>query len=96
MESDVIKMHTVEDPLLAGTFVIDRKTGNKQCADRSRLGACLQLTGTAEMRGILIVSGAKAVKCFADITGERLGKAEWDSKAGKVQSVNVIERLGEP
>jgi len=38
--------------------------------------------------------GAKGVRCIADITGERVGKADWNSKVGGVESVQIVEKSG--
>jgi syntaxin-binding protein 5 len=95
IEKEAVKTHTVEDPLPGGSFVVDRKSGDKRIADRAMLETCLQSsTAVAGLPSVLIVSGTKKVKCFADITGERVGKAEWDSKCGTVSCVEIIERMG--
>ena len=91
------KRRTVEKPLQGGTFVIDRKTGGKLAADRTGLEACLQpLTSAADRHGILVVAGEEVVKSIADITGDRIGKAEWATEAGMIQCVNIVERMGAP
>jgi syntaxin-binding protein 5 len=95
IEEEAVKMHTVENPLPGGTFVVDRKSGDKRVPDKAMLGACLQPpTAVADLRSFLIVSGTKEVKCFANITGERVGKAEWDSKCGLISRVEIVERMG--
>jgi len=72
--------------------VLDSKTGLQRKANRNRLAASLE--PGAEAHSIWITAGTKGVRCVSDITGERIGKAEWGNKVGSVQSVKVIERNG--
>lgn len=44
---------------------------------------------------IWVIAGAKGVRCFADVDGHRLGKADWGTKVGPVRNVEVVERDGE-
>jgi hypothetical protein len=94
MEKDCMQIRTVQEPLPGGTFVLDSKTGIRRKADSSRLALSLQTPSGLEPPGILIVAGAKGIKCIADLTGEKLGKAEWSGKSGTAQSAQVVEKMG--
>lgn len=39
-----------------------------------------------------VVAGAKGAKSVLDVTGERIGRAEWPGKAGKVEGVVVVKK----
>ncbi|KIY50420.1 hypothetical protein FISHEDRAFT_39094 [Fistulina hepatica ATCC 64428] len=84
---------TVANPFHGGLFLVDSKTGNPCKANRSGLNRALN-SEPAESHSILVVAGNKGVRCFSDITGDRLGKAEWGTKSGVVRSAQIIERLG--
>ena len=97
IDGDTERRWIVENPLEGGTFVIDHKTGVTLAADRSGLEACLQTqTGEVDRHGILVVAGEKVVKSISDITGERIGKAEWATESGTIQTVSIVERMGMP
>lgn len=44
---------------------------------------------------LLVIAGSKGARCNVDITGDRLGKVEWNNKMGKVSSVQIVQKLGE-
>ena len=86
---------TLPSPIPHGSFVLDAKTGIPWRADRNRLGISLQ-EGTATDTHVLWISaGGKGVRCVADVTGEKIGKADWGHKLGAVRNVQVVERNGE-
>lgn len=39
-----------------------------------------------------VVAGVKGAKCFADVTGDRVGKTEWKDTEGVVKNVQIVER----
>ncbi|KAL1740665.1 hypothetical protein HDZ31DRAFT_47042, partial [Schizophyllum fasciatum] len=69
--------------LQAGLFVIDSKTG-ASWRGGERPGS----------KPLLVSVGAKGARCNSDITGERVGKAEWSSRFGTAASAAVVEKLG--
>ncbi|KXN88842.1 hypothetical protein AN958_06711 [Leucoagaricus sp. SymC.cos] len=77
-----------------GTFVINTKSGAFCKADRSRFADILHFHSQECEPVVLIASGIKGVKSFLNITGERVGKADWSSKFGEVVGVQIVERLG--
>lgn len=81
-------------PFRDGTFVIASKSGALCKADRGRFAAMLQSDSRVDESVILITAGAKGVRSFANITGERIGKADWSSRHGDVIGVQIVERLG--
>ena len=85
----------IPDPLAFGTFVLDTKTGLKLQANRSGLTRSLEPPTGSHSAGrcFVVIAGAKGVRTNLDITGERLGKADWKTKT-TVKSVQVIERSG--
>ncbi|EKM61629.1 uncharacterized protein PHACADRAFT_169080 [Phanerochaete carnosa HHB-10118-sp] len=76
------------------SFVLDIKTGAARTADKIGLVSVMHADAGDAQKGtaIWVVAGAKSVKSVLDITGERLGRAEWPSKAGKVESVVVVRK----
>lgn len=86
------KTETIENILPQANYVLDIKTGAQRKANRNRLAAAHP---GAEGRSIWVTASTKGVRCISDVTGERIGKAEWGSKVGHVQSVEVIERSGQ-
>ncbi|CAL1694488.1 unnamed protein product [Somion occarium] len=87
------KTDAASHPLPGGSFVIDAK-GNGMKASRHALATALAPPSDPSQvkRGIWINAGARGVRCTADITGEKLGRAEWGSKIGKVEQVEVVHK----
>lgn len=82
------------DPLREGTFVINSKNGSICKADKSHFAEIVHFGGGESQSVIFITAGAKSVRSYSNITGERVGKADWNSKYGKVIAVQIVERLG--
>lgn len=40
----------------------------------------------------MIVAGAKGVRCFGDLGEEKVSKADWGSKAGRITEVQIVGR----
>lgn len=70
------------DPVNNGLFVIDSKTGAPWRGERP--GA----------KPLLVSVGGRGARCTLDVTGERVGKAEWGSRFGAAGSAAVVEKLG--
>ncbi|KIY73582.1 hypothetical protein CYLTODRAFT_365694 [Cylindrobasidium torrendii FP15055 ss-10] len=89
--TDFIKVDGVEDPFPEGTCVLDRKTGGRTGANR------YGLTNVQNPIGInptyLVVAGAKNVKTFDCVDGERIAGTHWAGKV-KVKNVKIVEKLG--
>ncbi|KAI0931535.1 hypothetical protein AcV5_005001 [Taiwanofungus camphoratus] len=93
-------------PIPGGSFVLDAKSGMRCRVDRQGLatiigngGSDMDERGRVESPGkrkgcIWVCAGAKGVRCIADVTGERIAKADWGSKMGTVKHVEVIEKNG--
>lgn len=76
------------------SFVINVKSGTKIKADRSGLAEVLGSSAedATKKKSFWISAGAKGVKCVIDITGDRIGKADWPSKFGNVEKVAVVKK----
>lgn len=85
---------TLSNPVPNGSFIVDAKTGTLIKADRNRLAASLQSDGNL-IHGLWVTVGSKGVRCIADITGERIAKADWNNKIGGIESVQIIDKNGE-
>jgi syntaxin-binding protein 5 len=79
------------------SFVLDAKNGAHRKADRSGLAEVIHSDAEDARKGtsFWVTAGAKGAKCAVDITGERIGRAEWPSKTGKVERVVVIKKNSE-
>lgn len=93
VDGDPMEADGVVSPFAQGNFVLDSKSGFYWKADGSRLAASHQPT-PAGVHGIWIIAGAKGVRSVADITGDRIGKADWGTKVGTVQNVQIVEKSG--
>lgn len=95
-------VETVAHPLVDGTFTMDARTGAPCKADRNRFSMALQSDPAPSLghkpedeggpKSFMIVAGAKGVRCFADLGLDRVSKAEWPSKAGRVEGVQIVGR----
>ncbi|TFY59345.1 hypothetical protein EVJ58_g5836 [Rhodofomes roseus] len=83
-------------PLPSGSFVLDAKTGVRVAADRQGLSTVLEANGAEGVgrRCVWVSAGTKGARCVADLDGDKLGKADWPSKAGAVVGVDVVEKNG--
>jgi len=93
-EGPVTFNKVMPNPLPNGTFVVDAKTGASCKADRQRFMDMLHFHEKEVGPVVLVAAGMKGVRSFLNITGERIGKAEWSTKSGPVVSVQIVERLG--
>jgi hypothetical protein len=96
LELHISMNKVMPNPFPDGTFVINGKTGVLCKADRGRFADMLHFAESAGETVILVTSGTKGVRSFVNITGERVGKAEWSTKFGEVIGVQIVDRLGEP
>jgi syntaxin-binding protein 5 len=87
-------------PLAHGTFILDAHTGAPCKADKARLAVALEFKASKDtseegVRCLLLVVGARAVRCLADFGDDRIAKAEWGSKAGSAVGAQVVDRNGD-
>ncbi|KAG7099718.1 hypothetical protein E1B28_001536 [Marasmius oreades] len=90
ISGDPVKIDTPSNPLPGGLFVIDAKSGARCLAERRRLVSPPPFEGHV----LFIAAGTEGVRCHLDITGDRLGKTDWSSKAGQVLTTQIVEKLG--
>ncbi|KAI0059493.1 hypothetical protein BV25DRAFT_1918512 [Artomyces pyxidatus] len=95
------EVETTAAPLSAGTFVLDAQTGAPCKADKNRLAVALASSQSpakedsdSAAKCLLIVAGAKGVRCFDDLGDGKVSRSEWGSKAGQITTVQVIEKNG--
>jgi len=74
--------------------VLDANTGVPIKADRSRLAASLQPSDRNHPHCLWVSVGSKGIRCIADITGDRVGKADWNNKVGGIENVQIVEKNG--
>ncbi|KAK7058549.1 Lethal(2) giant larvae sro7 [Paramarasmius palmivorus] len=87
---EAVKVEAVSHPLPGAMFVIDSKSGARCTAERRRLSASANSANPV----LLVVAGEKGARCYLNVDGDRLGRIEWSSKAGKVLSAQIVEKLG--
>ena len=80
--------------------MLDAKSGARRPANRAGLASVLQkdelLGADPAPKSIWVSVGAKSVRTLLNVNGERIAKTEWGSKAGTVEHVEVVRRLGKP
>ncbi|KAI0081067.1 hypothetical protein K474DRAFT_1656898 [Panus rudis PR-1116 ss-1] len=87
------KTDAVPHPLPNSSIVIDSKTGYRCSANRNGLSSVLAPPPDIDQKKTLwINAGSKGVRCVVDITGEKIGKADWGSKLGKVERIEVVQK----
>lgn len=84
----------VAHALPGASYVLDLKTGAHRAADRAGLVEVMHTVPEDAAKGTAcwVVAGARGVKTVLDITGERIARAEWPGKAGKVENVAVVKK----
>ncbi|KAI0756487.1 lethal giant larvae like, C-terminal-domain-containing protein [Daedaleopsis nitida] len=81
-------------PLAAGSFVLDAKTGKSCRADRNGLATVLQQDrAETDKQYLWISAGTKGVRCMLNVNGERVAKLDWGHKVGNVIHVEIVGRL---
>lgn len=82
--------HAIRD----ASFVIGTKLGAPSRADRAGLAEVIHSSAEDAVKGasFWVTAGAKGVKCVVDITGERIGRADWPSKAGRIENVVIVRK----
>jgi syntaxin-binding protein 5 len=91
---DVINTEAISNPLQHGNFVLDEKTGLMVAADRGRIFLS-QNASNNETRSILVTTGTKGARTYAEINGQRIAKVDWGSgKMGNIQRTQIVEKMG--
>lgn len=89
---EIIDFRGVSDPLPEGSFVLDSKTGK----NRGATGSLFALSYHGELcpsPSIFITVGHKGARSYADITGERIGKADWGIRGGNAVAAQIVGRM---
>lgn len=94
IDGEVLETETIPSPISRGSFVIDANNGAPLKANQKGLVATLRAPSDSRSQCLWIIAGAKGVRSIVNITGERVGKADWNTKAGAVESVQIVEKNG--
>ncbi|KAF9225537.1 hypothetical protein BS17DRAFT_778739 [Gyrodon lividus] len=89
----VVATETLPDPLPRCSFVLDSQTGALLCANGARLAAFLRAPGANSSGCLWVTVSATGARCIADITGDRIGKVDWNKKH-HVLNAQMVERNG--
>lgn len=92
VSGEPITIKGIWDPIYS--VVIDSKTGALKKPNPARLAASLRPTPKDNSHSFFLVVGKKGARCFTDIDGDRIGKAEWRHKAGVTQVAQLVEHMG--
>ena len=95
IDGEALETEILPSPIPRGSFVIDANNGAPLKADRRGLNATFR-TVDNHSQCLWITASAKGVRSIVNITGERVGKADWSTKAGSVENVQIVERNGTP
>ncbi|KAF8846111.1 hypothetical protein BDN67DRAFT_16617 [Paxillus ammoniavirescens] len=87
----VAATETLPNPLPRCSFVLDSQTGAPLYANGAWLAACLRSSGAKSNGCLWVTVSATGARCIAGITGDRVGKVDWDRKH-HVLGAQVIER----
>lgn len=91
---DTINAEAIPNPLQHGSFVLDEKTGLILGADRERIFLS-QNVSNSDSRSILVTTGTKGARAYAEVNGQRIAKVDWSSsKTGNVQRTQIVEKMG--
>jgi len=91
---DTISAEAIPNPLQHGSFVLDEKTGLMLGADRERIFLS-QNVSNSDSRSILVTTGTKGARVYAEVNGQRISKVDWSSsKMGNVQRAQIVEKMG--
>ncbi|THH26967.1 hypothetical protein EUX98_g7215 [Antrodiella citrinella] len=87
----------ISHPISGGSLVIDARSGARCRANRHGLATALASSPEDAMirdvrKTIWVSAGAKGAKCVVNITGERVERVDWGSKAGKVERVEIVHK----
>ena len=99
VKDNVESAEAIAHPIPGGSVVLDAKNGNRCRANRGGLATVMasspeDIAAGGVRKTIWVSAGAKGVKCSLNVTGERVERVEWGTKAGKVERVQVIHKNG--
>lgn len=82
---------TVSQCFPYGSYILDSVTGAQHGASRSRYSDVVQ--GQSDgVNTFWITTGKKGLRCSLNADGDRLGKVDFSSKVGVVESAHVIHK----
>jgi syntaxin-binding protein 5 len=88
----------IEEALISqdSSFIFEAKTGFRSRADAHGLTTILSpeilAGGQDDRHWIWVIAGAKGARAYLDINGDRVARADWPAKFGKVIEVKMVER----
>lgn len=78
------------------SFIFEAKTGFRSRADAHGLSTIsspeILAGGQDDRHWIWVIAGAKGARAYLNINGDRVAKADWPAKFGKVIEVKMVER----
>lgn len=77
-----------------GSYVLDSTTGTSCVASRSRYSGAVQ-GQSDEVNAYWITTGQKGVRCSLNVDGDRLGRVDFGSRNGIVESAHVVHKHSE-
>ncbi|KAF6766707.1 lethal giant larvae like, C-terminal-domain-containing protein [Ephemerocybe angulata] len=92
VEKEPTIIRGVSEPLPEGSFVLDSKSGSQRGATGSLFASALDHQSSSSP-SLLVTVGAKGARAYANITGERIGKADWGVRAGNALAAQVVKRM---
>ncbi|RXW24028.1 hypothetical protein EST38_g1807 [Candolleomyces aberdarensis] len=92
ISGEPVATHGVSEPLNEGVFVLDSKTGTMVGATGSLLASSYR-SESPNSPSILVTVGAKGARTYTNITGDRIGKADWGIRAGNAIAAQVVQRM---
>lgn len=85
-----IPIDTVPQCFPGGSYIIDSTTGVQCVASRSRFSAVQGHSD--EVNTYWITTGEKGARCSLNADGDRLGRVDFGSKNGIVESAHVVHK----
>ncbi|KAF9245858.1 lethal giant larvae like, C-terminal-domain-containing protein [Melanogaster broomeanus] len=89
--ASIVTTETLPGQLPRCSYVLDSQTGALLRANGAGLAASLQSPGARANGCVWVTVGATGARCTADITGDRVGKVDWNRKR-QVLNAQIIER----
>ncbi|KAL4069845.1 lethal giant larvae like, C-terminal-domain-containing protein [Scleroderma yunnanense] len=89
---EAVSAVTLPNLLTNCSYVIDSKTGASMCADRAGFAAALQSRDIAPRSCFWVTASAQGAQCKVDITGEMVGKVQWNNQ--NIIHASIVERTG--
>lgn len=90
----VLKETVDATPAPLACFVLSAKTGKEIAANRAAYSGLGRSQANVQSLSIFLSVNSKGARCYLDITGDRISKAEWGSSEGTGVHAFVVERMG--